>query len=120
MKAANDQLEYKGYTGTVRYSHEDKLFWGKLDGIKATVSYEGRDVDSLEKAFRESVDDYLDLCKQEGIEPEKPFKGTFNVRMPRELHRELAYYAQKENMNLNSAVRQAVEYFLNRKQNPTK
>jgi predicted HicB family RNase H-like nuclease len=58
------------------------------------------------------VDDYLDMCKQEGIEPEKPYKGTFNVRMSKELHRALARYAQEENMNLNSAVKQAVEHFL--------
>lgn len=105
-------LEYKGYTGTVNYSREDKVFWGQLDGIRATVSYEGHDPESLEASFKESVDDYLDMCRREKITPEKPYKGTFNVRMPQDLHRKLAHYAQAENINLNSAVKQAVEHFL--------
>ncbi len=105
-------LEYKGYSGTVNYSSEDKVFWGKLDGIHATVSYEGHDAKSLEKSFRDSVDDYLNLCRKEGIEPEKPYRGTFNVRLTQDLHRKLADYARSKDMNLNSAVKAAVESFL--------
>ena len=108
-------LEFKGYTGTVTYSPEDKVFWGKLDGVRATVTYEGRDAESLEAAFRDSVEDYLDLCRQEGIEPERPYRGTFNVRLSQELHRQLAMYAREKDMNLNSAVKAAVEYFLRQK-----
>ena len=112
-------LEHKGYSGTVDYSREDKIFYGKIDGIKATVTYEGKDPDSLEAAFKESVDDYLDLCRQEGIEPEKPFKGSFSVRIPQELHRDLATFARKNNMNLNSAAKAAFEMYLHRKTTST-
>jgi predicted HicB family RNase H-like nuclease len=115
MRTRKEQLSYKGYTGTVNFSSDDRVFWGKLDGIQATVTYEGYDVESLVTSFREAVEDYLDMCKQEEIIPEKPYKGTFNVRMPQELHRELAHYAQRENMNLNSAVKQAIEHFLARR-----
>lgn len=108
-------LKYKGYTGTVDYSPEDKVFFGKIDGIKATVTYEGNSPDSLEAAFKESVDDYLDLCEQEEIEPEKPYKGIFSVRVPQELHRDLAHYARKNNLNLNGAARVAFEHLLHRK-----
>ncbi|MCC6476794.1 type II toxin-antitoxin system HicB family antitoxin [bacterium] len=115
MRAQTTQLIHKGYSGTVNFSAEDGVFWGKIEGIKATVSYEGHDAKSLLASFREAVEDYLDMCEHEGIEPEKPYKGTFNVRMPSELHRELAFYAKKEDLNLNSAVRAAVEYFLRNK-----
>ena len=116
MKTQGSQLKkYKGYTGTVNYSADDRVFWGKLDGIRATVTYEGRDVDSLEKAFREAVDDYLELCEQQSIEPEKPFKGTFNVRVPNDLHRDLARYAQETDMKLNSVAKVAFEHFLHSK-----
>jgi predicted HicB family RNase H-like nuclease len=115
MRPRQAQLTHKGYTGTVNFSPEDKVFWGKLDGIRATVSYEGDDAESLLKSFREAVEDYLDMCKREHIEPEKPYKGIFNVRMSTDLHRELALYAQAENMNLNSAVKQAIEHFLHGK-----
>ncbi|HEY3295715.1 MAG TPA: type II toxin-antitoxin system HicB family antitoxin [bacterium] len=112
MKSAKPPLEYKGYTGTVEYSPEDKVFWGKLDGIRATVTYEGHDPESLESAFRESVEDYLDLCATKGISPEKPYKGTFNVRISPDLHRALVHYAQTEDTNLNSVAKQAFEHFL--------
>lgn len=112
MKTTKNQLEHRGYTGTVNYSPSDKVFWGKLDGMRATISYEGHDSSSLETAFREAVEDYLEMCRAEGIAPEKPYKGTFNVRIPTQLHRELAQYAQAEQINLNSAVRLAVEKFL--------
>lgn len=68
-------MRHKGYVGSVEYSAEDKTFFGKLDGIRDLVSFEGSDVDSLETSFKEAVDDYLELCKSENRQPEKPFKG---------------------------------------------
>jgi len=112
VKHSNSQLTYRGYTGDAQFSAEDNVFWGRIEGIRATVTYEARDVDSLVSAFKESVDDYLEMCAEEGIEPEKPFKGTFNVRVSSDLHRQLAHYAQVEKINLNSATRRAIEHFL--------
>lgn len=65
-------LEYKGYTGTIEYSEEDNLLYGKLLGIRSLVLYEGETVDQLIHDFHEAVDDYLDLCDSEYIIPEKP------------------------------------------------
>lgn len=84
----NDMVKYKGYIGSVHYSDEDQVFFGKLEYIKSLVNYEGTDVKSLKQSFEEAVDDYLDLCRQEGIEPEQPCKGSFNVRAGNEPHRE--------------------------------
>lgn len=64
-------LKYKDYLGSVQFSDEDKVFHGKIEFIRALVTYEGADVDSLEHAFKESVDDYLEFCRQEGTEPEQ-------------------------------------------------
>jgi len=111
-------LFYKGYFGTVQYSAPDRVFHGKLDGIGALVTYEGTDVESLEEAFRESVDDYLDLCKQEGLEIEKPYKGAFNVRVPSELHRDLVMYAKQKDITLNAAAREAFELLLHGQKKP--
>ena len=105
-------LHYKGYFGTVEYSAPDKVFYGKLDGIGALVSYEGTDVESLENDFREAIDDYLDLCATQGFEPEKPYKGAFNVRVPSELHRDLVMYAKQRDITLNAAARAAFELLL--------
>lgn len=74
----NNLIRYKNYHGSVNYSNDDFLY-GKLEGILDLVSYEGRDVESLKKAFKDAVDDYLDTCKDAGREPERPFKGTLNI-----------------------------------------
>ena len=77
----NNLIRYKNYHGSVNYSNDDVLY-GKLEGILDLVSYEGhRDVESLKKAFKDAVDDYLDTCKDAGREPERPFKGTLNIRV---------------------------------------
>jgi len=62
----SNMMEYKGYQGSVEFSAEDKVFFGKIDAIRDLVSFEGTNVANLEKAFKEVVDDYLGLCKEEG------------------------------------------------------
>jgi len=66
-------MEYKNYYGSVHYNDEDKLFYGKLEFIQPLVTYEGTDVHGLRKDFEGAVDDYLELCKEEKIEPEEFF-----------------------------------------------
>ena len=74
-------LEYKDYLGTVEYSSSDKVLYGKVIGINGLVSYEGDSIESLQADFEEAVDDYLEMCAEQGVEPQKTYKGTFNVRI---------------------------------------
>ena len=85
-------MEYKGYYGSVKYSDEDGLFHGRVEFIRALVSFEGSNVRSLKSSFKEAVEDYLELCSEKAIEPEKAFKGSFNVRPGAELHRSCLLY----------------------------
>ena len=101
-------LEYNGYTGSIEYSREDGLLYGKVLGIKGLISYEGKTGKALEKDFREAVDVYLQDCKERGVEPEKPFKGSFNVRISAKLHRKAALIAMEEKMSLNSFVEESI------------
>ena len=107
-----DAMEYKGYIGSVRYSDEDEVFHGKLQGIRDLVTYEGTDVASIKQSFRDAVDDYLADCKKRGKSPEQPFKGTFNVRVGRELHKRAAVFASERKKKLNSVVSEALEKYL--------
>ena len=107
-----DMMSYKGYYGSVHYSDEDRVFHGKIEFIRSLVTYEGRDVKGLRKAFENAVDDYLELCAQEGKEPEKPFKGSFNVRTGSELHRKATLFARAKGTNLNKVVAEALEKYL--------
>lgn len=102
-------MSYKGYYGSVHYSDEDKVFFGKIEFIRALVSYEGTDVDSLKHAFEDAVDDYLDMCDHSGKKPDKPFKGSFNIRLDPSLHQRLVSHARNEGKTLNAFVKSLLE-----------
>jgi predicted HicB family RNase H-like nuclease len=107
-------MKYKGYLGSVDYSDEDSVLFGKVEFIRDLISFEGKDVDSLKRAFEEAVDDYLQACQQRGIEPQKPFKGNFNVRTGPDLHRRIATFAAQKKSNLNKVVVDALEGHLSK------
>jgi len=108
----NDILEYKEYLASVHFSSEDDVFYGKILGINDLVSFEGSSVTQLRRAFREAVMDYLKTCKALGKEPNRSYKGTFNVRIPSKLHHKAAIYSAKKNMSLNEFVRYAIDFTL--------
>jgi len=104
-----DMMTYKGYFGSVHYDDDDRVFYGKLEFIRALVSYEGTDVFSLRTAFEEAVDDYLKFCEETGRQSEKPFKGSFNLRLDPDLHKRLVTNAMNEGKTLNAFVREVLE-----------
>jgi predicted HicB family RNase H-like nuclease len=101
-------LHYKNYIGSIEYSEEDNILYGKVVGIRSLILYEGKDVDELRKDFHNAVDLYLDDCKKNDIEPEKSYKGSFNIRIDPTLHMEYATYALKNNTSLNKLVEEAM------------
>ena len=108
----NNTIEYKGYVGTIEFSETDKIFFGKVMGIKALISYEGKDANELVSDFHCAIDDYLEFCNTQGKEPEKAYKGSFNVRISPELHKEVAVYATSHNISLNNFVENAIKNML--------
>lgn len=106
----SEYMEYKGYLGTVEYSADDHCLYGKLEFIAALISYEAESITELEKSFQESVEHYLQMCENEKITPQKPLKGTFNVRISPELHRKAVMAAGSK--SLNSFVTEAIKHRL--------
>ena len=102
------QLSYRGYVGSIEVSLEDDTLFGKLLHIRDLVSYEAKTPGELEAEFRSAVDDYLADCLDDGVEPDKPFKGQFNVRLTAELHRDLAEVAYQEGTSLNDYVQRVL------------
>jgi len=101
-------IEYKGYIGSIEYSSEDKCFFGKLEMIDDLVTFEATTALELEDNFHLVVDDYLETCKALGREPQKVYKGVFNVRIEPELHKKVYQEALKSGVSLNSFVRLAL------------
>jgi predicted HicB family RNase H-like nuclease len=104
-----DVMTYKDFIGSVHFSAADKVFHGKIEGIRDLVTFEGRSVAELTKAFHEAVGDYLELCKETGKEPERSYKGSFNVRVPSDLHRKAVEKAKKMGLSLNQFVQKALK-----------
>ena len=104
----NNTMQYKGYVGSVEFSEADGLFFGKVLGIRALISYEGSTARELLTDFHGAVDDYLELCAQQEKKPERAYKGSFNVRISPELHKQAVVAAMAHNMSLNSFVESSI------------
>ena len=102
-------LKYKTYIGMVEYDADGKIFTGEVLGLRDVITFEGRTPDELENSFHESVDFYLDMCQRDGVEPQKPYSGRFNLRIDAELHRQIAERAAGERLSLNEWVQHALE-----------
>ncbi|WP_420401504.1 type II toxin-antitoxin system HicB family antitoxin [Flagellimonas sp.] len=105
-------LEYKNYIGSVEFSAEDNVLYGKVLGINDLINFEAISVDGLRTAFMEAVDDYLHTCKEMDKEPDKFYKGVFNVRTGSDRHRDLALIAGKRKLKLNEVVNVSFEYLI--------
>lgn len=97
-------MEYKGYLGRVEYDDEAGIFHGEVINLRDVITFQGETVQELRVAFQESVEDYLAFCVGRGEEPERPYSGTFTVRIPPELHRDAALQARLRHKSLNSWV----------------
>lgn len=102
-------MSYKEYIGTVEYSSEDDCLYGKVLGVHGLMAYEGQSVAELKEDFYHAVDEYISLCEEKGIVPEKSFKGSFNVRVTPELHRMVTIKADEYNVSLNTFVSMALQ-----------
>lgn len=108
-------LQYNDYIGSIEYSKEDNMFYGKVLYINDTILFEGETIKKLVKDFEEGVDHYLAVCKAEGVEPNKPMSGVFNVRTTPEYHYKLSVISKRENLSLNKIVNEAIQFFIKEK-----
>jgi predicted HicB family RNase H-like nuclease len=104
-----NELKYKGYRGSVEYSARDDCLFGKIIGIRSSVSYEGESVAEIAGAFREAVDDYLDFCEERGVEPQREYSGVFQVRTTPDVHKRLSEIASGRGTSLNAVVSEALK-----------
>jgi predicted HicB family RNase H-like nuclease len=102
-------MQYQGYSAHVLFDDENDLFHGEVLGIRDVVTFQGRSVAELHKAFKESVDDYLDFCRRRGESPEKPVSGRFVLRISPRLHQELCIAAGKSGQSLNAWIASQLE-----------
>jgi predicted HicB family RNase H-like nuclease len=102
-------MQYKGYVGKVEFDAEAGILHGEVVGIRDVVTFEGTSVEEVERAFRDSVDDYLAFCRQRGEDPDRPCSGKFVSRVGMDLHRRLEVLARASGKSLNAVVSQLLE-----------
>jgi predicted HicB family RNase H-like nuclease len=102
-------MEYKGYIGKVEFDDDASIFHGEVMNTRDVITFQGKSVAELKKAFEDSVDDYLAFCAERGEEPDKPFSGQFVTRIPPELHRKVNLAASLSGKSLNAWVAEQLQ-----------
>lgn len=108
-KKSNEScLEYRGYHAAVTFDADDGIFVGTVIGIADSLSFHGESVKELTSAFHACIDDYLDHCRQIGKQPDKEYRGSLNIRLSPDAHRQAAIYAAGEGKTLDQFIGEAV------------
>ena len=104
-----DILNYKGFIGSVHYAAEDRVFYGKVEGVNDLITFEGSSVDELEKGFKYMVDEHIKDCSNKNIPLQKSYKGNLNIRLSPELHKKAAYNASLKGISINQYINEAIQ-----------
>jgi predicted HicB family RNase H-like nuclease len=106
-----DYMKYKNYEASVSYDEDARIFHGEVLHLRDVITFQGESVNELEQAFHDSVDDYLEFCKERGEKPEKPYSGKLLLRLDPELHKKITSVAYKRNLSVNSLVAEVLEQY---------
>ncbi|MDU9050251.1 MAG: type II toxin-antitoxin system HicB family antitoxin [Candidatus Electrothrix sp. Rat3] len=102
-------MTYKGYSAKINFDGRDNIFWGKVIGIKDSITFEGETVVQLTEDFYSAVDHYLADCKKEERTPDKPYSGKLTLRIAPSVHAELSAAAAHAGKSLNKWVADTLE-----------
>jgi len=97
-------MTVKGHKAKIEYDPEIDMFRGEILGLNGGADFFGKTPDELRLEFKKSLKVFLDVCKEKGIEPHKKYSGKFNLRVPPELHAEIASRASANGKSLNQWV----------------
>ncbi len=97
-------MRYRDYVAHVEFDDEAGIFHGEVVNTRDVITFQGTSVSELRDAFKDSVDDYLAFCKEQGEEPDRPFSGKFIVRVSDDVHRNIYVAAKKTGKSLNAWV----------------
>lgn len=104
-----DLIKYKGFVGSVHYASEDRVFYGKVEGVNDLITFEGSTVDELEEGFRYMVEEHMKDCLKKNLPVEKSYKGNLNIRLSPEIHKKAAYNASMRGISLNQYINEAIK-----------
>ena len=112
-------LEYKGYHAKIEFDEEDMLLIGEVFGIQDSLNFHGTTISEVVEIFHQCIDNYLEFCAEVGKNPDREFKGSFNVRIDQSLHRDAAFAADRSGITLNQYVENAIRAAVNKNEPST-
>ena len=102
-------MSVDGYQAKIEYDEELDMFRGEILGLQGGADFYGRTPEELRTEFRKSLQVFLEVCREKGIEPRRHYSGKFNIRIPPELHERLAILAEAEGKSLNTLAQEALQ-----------
>lgn len=99
----------EGRKAKIGYDPEIDMFRGEILGLNGGADFYGQTPDELRLEFKNSLKVFLDVCKEKGIDPYKEYSGKFNLRIPTDLHAEIASKAAAEGKSLNQWIVEALD-----------
>lgn len=106
-------MKYKGYIAHVKFDDEASIFHGEVINTRDVITFQGTTVEEINQAFIDSIEDYLEFCKERGEEPERPYSGKFNIRLDPELHQKASIAAVEHGKSLNQWVADTIKKAVN-------
>ena len=104
-----NMMKYKGYIGMFSVDTEAGILYGEVVNTRDVITFQGSTVEEIKQSFIDSVEDHLDFCKQRGEQPDKPFSGSFVLRLPPEMHQQAYVKAKEAGISLNEWVKRTIE-----------
>jgi predicted HicB family RNase H-like nuclease len=102
-------MNVDGYHAKIDYDEETDQFRGEILGLSGGSDFYGSSPEELRREFKKSLEVFLEVCKEQGIEPRRHYSGKFNLRIPPELHKKLAMTAEAQGKSLNSLAQEALQ-----------
>ena len=102
-------MTYRGYSALIDYDDDDEIFFGKLAGIRDGIGFHADNVSELKTAFKEAVDDYVEMCAKIGKSPQKPHSGNLMLRIDPAVHSKAALAAELAGKSLNQWSEEVID-----------
>ena len=97
-------MEIEGYRAVIQFDPDIEMFRGEFVGLNGGADFYARDIAGLRREGAASLEVFLDMCREDGVEPRRQFSGKFNVRIPPDLHASIAAAAAADGKSLNQWV----------------
>lgn len=101
-------MKYKKFEAAVKFDEDAEVFYGEIINTRDVITFQASSVEELKQAFKDSVEDYLEFCRERGEEPDEPFSGNFLLQISPELHHKLYKKAKMSGKSLNSLIEETL------------